>query len=56
MDITRQGALPDKASIHSVETTAIKIALKEIQKRKDKIWVIYTLSELYRVHEMQQNI
>ena len=34
-DITRRGALSEEAKI-----TAIKVALKKIHKREDKIWVI----------------
>ena len=41
-DITRRGALPGEASIHTAEMTAIKIAMREIQKREDMRWVIYT--------------
>ena len=41
MSITRTGALPEEASIHTAEMTAIKILLKEIHKR----WVIYTDSQ-----------
>ena len=40
-DTTRRGALPEEASIHTIEIIAIKIALIEIQKR----WVIYTDSQ-----------
>ena len=29
-DITRRGALPDKASIHTAEMTVIKVAMREI--------------------------
>ena len=39
---TRRGALPEEASIHIAEMTVVKIALKEIHKREDKIWIIYT--------------
>ena len=41
-DITRTGALKEEASIHTAEMTAIKIAMRKIQKREDMIWVIYT--------------
>ena len=37
-DIIRSGALPEEASIHIAEM----IAMKEIQKREDMRWVIYT--------------
>ena len=33
-DATRRGALPEEASIHTAEMTAIKVALKEIKGRK----------------------
>ena len=42
IDIIRRRALSEKASIHTVEITAIKIALNEIHKREDKRWVKYT--------------
>ena len=35
-DMSRKGALPEEASIHTAEMTAIKVVLKEIHKRKDK--------------------
>ena len=41
-DATRRGALPEEASIHTAEMTAIKVALKEIKGRKGDSWVIYT--------------
>ena len=41
-DTTKWGALPEEASIHTAEMTAIKVALKEVHKRKDKRWVKYT--------------
>ena len=44
-NITRRGALPEEAFIHTTKMTAIKIALKEIYKRKDKKLVIYTDSQ-----------
>ena len=37
-NITRGGALPEKASIHTAEMTT----MREIQKREDIRWVIYT--------------
>ena len=40
-DLTRRGTLPEGASIHTVEMTAIKTTLKEIQKERMR-WVIYT--------------
>ena len=42
-DITRRVALFEEASIHISKMAAIKVALKEIHKRKKKGWVIYTL-------------
>ena len=33
--------LPEETSIHTAQMTGIKAALKEIQKREDKKWVIY---------------
>ena len=50
MDITRRGDLHEESSIHTVEMTAIKIALKEIYKR----WLIYTLSKLYAGYRILQ--
>ena len=44
-DITRRGALPEEVSIPTAEMTAIKVALKEIHKREDKGWAIYTDSQ-----------
>ena len=44
-DITRRGALPEEASIYTAEMTAIKVTLKDIHKREDKRWVIYTDSQ-----------
>ena len=41
--ITKRRALPEEASIHTAEMTVIKVALKEIHKREDKRWVIYTV-------------
>ena len=37
MNVIRRAALPEEASIHTTEMTAIKIALKEIHKRQDKM-------------------
>ena len=50
MNITRRETLPQKASIHTLEMTTTKIALKEIYKSEDKKWIIYTQS-----HSMQSN-
>ena len=44
-NITTRRALPEVASIHTVEMIAINIALKEIHKRKDKRRVINTGSQ-----------
>ena len=37
-----QTSLPKEASIHSLDMTAIKIVMREIQKREDMRWVMYT--------------
>ena len=37
-DTTRSGALPEGASIHTAEMTA----MKDIKEREDIRWVIYT--------------
>ena len=58
MDITRRGALPEEASNHTAEMTAIKItALREIQKREDMRWVIYTvsLSSILNIENNREN-
>ena len=44
-DTTRRGTLPEESSIHTAEMTAIKIALREVLKKKEKSWVIYTDSQ-----------
>ena len=41
MDIARRGALPEEASIHTAEMTAMKIAMRD-KKEKTLRWVIYT--------------
>ena len=51
VDIARRGGLPKEASIHTAEMTAIKISMREIQKRKDMRWVIYTLAEFNAGHQ-----
>ena len=54
-DTTTKWVLPEDASIHTAEVTEIKITLKEIhKKRKQKMGNIYNLSELYKVHRIQQ--
>ena len=34
--------LPEEVTIHTVEMTALKIVMREIQKREDMKWIIYT--------------
>ena len=34
-DITRKGTLPEEAFIHTAEMTAIKTAMREIQKKRE---------------------
>ena len=41
-DTARRGALPEEVSIHTAEMTTIKTVMKEIKKREDMKWVIYT--------------
>ena len=41
-DITWRGVLSEEASIHKAKMTTIKVALKEIHKKEDKRWIIYT--------------
>ena len=41
-NITRRGILPEEASIDTAEMTAIKKAVREIEKIEDKRWLIYT--------------
>ena len=53
-DITRRGALPENASIHTPKMNAIKVALKEIHKREDKRWLIYTGSHS-PMHSIEYN-
>ena len=53
-DITRRGSLPEEASIHKAEMTAIKIAMKEIREREERRWVLYILSELNASYREQQ--
>ena len=47
-DITRKGASSEEASIHTAEMAAIKVALKEMHKRKNKRGNIY----MYRLSEL----
>ena len=34
-DIIKGGVLPEEASVHTAEITAIKIAMREIQRKED---------------------
>ena len=43
-DITSREALLEEASIHTAEMTAIKIPMREIQKKEDIRWVMDTVS------------
>ena len=56
-DISRRGALPEEASILTAEMSAIKIAMREKQKRKDIRWVIYTdsLSSVIAIEYKREN-
>ena len=55
MNTAIRGILPEEASIHTADMTAIIIALKEIYKnRRQKIGNILKLSEFYVVHQIQQ--
>ena len=47
--------LAEEDSIHTVEMTAIKVSLKEIHKRKEKRWILYTASQSY-MHFIKYNI
>ena len=51
-DITRREALPEEA-----EMTSIKTVMREIQKREDMRWVIYTdsLSSLLAIENNREN-
>ena len=53
-DITRRGAQPEEASIHTTEMTAIKIAMREIRERGDEMGNIYRLPELNASYREQQ--
>ena len=48
-DITKRGPLPKKASIYMTEMTA-----GNLQKRRREMFNIYSLSELYTIHWIQQ--
>ena len=50
--------LPEEASIHTAEITVIKIAMREIQKREDMRWVIYTdsLSSMLAIENNRNNL
>ena len=56
-DITRRGTLPEDASIHTDEITAIKITMREIQKREDMWWEIYAdlLSSMLAIESNKEN-
>ena len=53
-NITRRGVLPGEAYIYTAKMRAIKIALKEIHKREDKRWLIYTGSHS-PMHSIEYN-
>ena len=57
LDITIKGALPEEASVHTAEMIAIKPTLKDIQKREDMRWVIYTdlLSSILAIKNNREN-
>ena len=57
VDIARRGGLPKEASIHTAEMTAIKIAMREIRKREDMRWVMYTdsLSSMLAIENNKEN-
>ena len=57
MNITKRGELPEEASIHTAEITAIKTVLREIQKRENKRWLIYTnsLSSILAIKSNREN-
>ena len=52
-DISRRGPLPEEASIHTAEMTA----MRDIQKRVDMRWVIYTdlLSSMLAIENNREN-
>ena len=52
-DIIRRGALPNKASIHIAKV----MVLREIHKREDKRWIIYTdsLSSMQIIEYNKEN-
>ena len=53
--ITIRGALPEEASIYTAEMRGNKIALKKIKKKRiQKMGNIYSFSEFYAVHQIQQ--
>ena len=41
-DITKRGALPEEACIHTTEMSKIKTAMRDIKKREDMRWALYT--------------
>ena len=52
-DTTRRGTLPEEASIHTAEMTA----MKEMKEREDIGWVIYTdsLSSMLAIENIREN-
>ena len=56
-DITKRGTLPEEASIHTAEMTAIETAMKEIRVRNEMRCVIYTdsLSSLLAIENNREN-
>ena len=53
-DITIRGALPEEASIHITEMTAIKIAMRDTKKRGHEMDNIYRFIEFNAGHQEQQ--
>ena len=44
-DITRRGALPEEASMHTAEMTEIKIAMRDKKRENMRLGNIYSLAE-----------
>ena len=56
MDITKRGALPEEASIHTTEMTAIKITMRGIEKkRRHEMGNIQRLASLMLPIENREN-
>ena len=54
-DITRRGALPEEASIHTAEMTTIIFAMREIQKKREhEMSNLYRITEFYAGHREKQ--